>query len=67
MPPANPGRFSLEVSDAKQLKALESKNAKLKKLLAEAMLDNAMLKDVASKNGDARREARARRGHLKAI
>jgi putative transposase len=39
----------LEVSDAKRLKALEDQNAKLKKLLAEAMLDNAMLKDVAAK------------------
>jgi putative transposase len=39
----------LEVSDAKRLRALEDENAKLKKLLAEAMLDNAMLKDVASK------------------
>ena len=39
----------LEVSDAKRLKALEDENAKLKKLLAEAMLDNAMLKDLASK------------------
>ena len=39
----------LEVSDAKRLKALEDENAKLKKLVAEAMLDNAMLKDVASK------------------
>ena len=39
----------LEVSDAKRLKALEDENAKLKKLLAEAMLDNSMLKDVASK------------------
>ena len=39
----------LEVSDAKRLKALEDENAKLKKLLAEAMLDNAMLKDIASK------------------
>ena len=39
----------MEVSDAKRLKALEEENAKLKKLLAEAMLDNAMLKDVASK------------------
>ncbi len=38
----------LEVSDAERLKALEE-NAKLKKLLAEATLDNAMLKDVASK------------------
>ena len=49
----------LEVSDAKRLKALEDENAKLKKLLAEAMLDNAMLKDVASKmlTPAARREA----------
>jgi putative transposase len=39
----------LEVSDAKRLRALEDKNAKLKELLAEAMLDNAILKDVASK------------------
>jgi len=39
----------LEVSDAKRLKALEDENAKLKKLLAEAMLDVAMLRDVASK------------------
>ena len=39
----------LEVSDAKRLRALEDENAKLKKLLAEAMLDNAMLKDIASK------------------
>src|SRR5712675_2007703 len=50
----------LEVSDAKRLKALEDENAKLKKLLAEAMLDNAMLRDVAAKNGDARRKARGR-------
>src|SRR5215471_4626371 len=39
----------LDVSDAKRLKALEAENAKLKRLLAEAMLDNAMLKDIASK------------------
>ena len=39
----------MDVSDAKRLKALEAENAKLKKLLAEAMLDNAMLKEVASK------------------
>ena len=39
----------LDVSDAKRLKALETENAKLKRLLAEAMLDNAMLKDIASK------------------
>lgn len=39
----------LEVSDARRLKALEDENAKLKRLLAEQMLDNAMLKDVASR------------------
>ncbi len=47
----------MEVSDARRLKALEDENAKLKRLLAEAMLDNAMLKDVATKNGDARCQA----------
>jgi putative transposase len=47
----------LEVSEAKRLKALESENAKLKKLLADAMLDNAALKDVLAKNGDARCQA----------
>jgi putative transposase len=51
----------LDVSDARRLKALEEENGKLKKLLAEAMLDNAMLKDIASKNGDARRQARGHR------
>lgn len=45
----------MEVSEARRLKALEDENARLKRLLAEAMLDNAMLKDIASKNGDARR------------
>ena len=39
----------MDVSDARRLRALEEENAKLKKLLAEAMLDNAMLKDIASK------------------
>ena len=39
----------LDVSEAKRLKALEDENAKLKKLLAEAMLDNAMLKDINSR------------------
>lgn len=39
----------LEVSDARRLKALEEENGKLKKLLAEAMPDNAILKDVASR------------------
>jgi putative transposase len=39
----------LEVSEARRLRTLEAENARLKKLLAEAMLDNAVLKDVASK------------------
>jgi len=40
----------MDVSDSRKLKALEEENAKLKKLLAEAMLDMGNLKDVASKN-----------------
>jgi putative transposase len=39
----------LDVSDARRLKTLEAENAKLKKLLAEAMLDNVMLKDLTTK------------------
>jgi putative transposase len=39
----------LEVSEAKRLRTLEEENAKLKKLLAEAMLDIAVLKDISSK------------------
>jgi putative transposase len=50
----------MDVSDARRLKALADENTKLKKLLAEAMLDNAMLKDIASKNGDARRPTGSR-------
>lgn len=47
----------LEVTEAKRLRTLEEENAKLKKLLAEAMLDIAVPKDISTKNGDARREA----------
>ena len=39
----------LEVSEAKRLRSLEDENAKLKKLLAEAMLDIAVLKDITGK------------------
>jgi putative transposase len=39
----------LEVNEAKRLRALEDENAKLKKLLAEAMLDIAVLKDISAK------------------
>jgi putative transposase len=40
----------LEVSEATRLKTLEDENRRLKKLLAEAMLDNAALKDLVGKN-----------------
>jgi putative transposase len=44
------GKFGgMDVSDARRLKALEDENSRLKKLLAEAMLDNTMLKDIAAK------------------
>jgi putative transposase len=39
----------MDVSEAKRLKGLEDENRKLKKLLAESMLDNAALKDLLSK------------------
>ena len=39
----------LEVSEAKRLRALEDENGRLKRLLADAMLDNAGLKDLLSK------------------
>jgi putative transposase len=39
----------LDVSDARRLRMLEAENAKLKRLLAEAILDNTMLKDIAAK------------------
>jgi putative transposase len=39
----------LDVSDAKRLRALEAENSKLKKLLAETMLDIAILKDINSR------------------
>ena len=40
----------MSVSEAKRLKQLEDENAKLKKLLAESVMDNAALKDLLSKN-----------------
>jgi putative transposase len=39
----------LEVTEAKRLRTLEEENSKLKKLLAEAMLDIAVLKDISTK------------------
>ena len=40
----------MDVSEAKRLKALEDENKKLKKLLAESMLDVAALKELLGKN-----------------
>ena len=39
----------MDVSEARRLKALEDENAKLKRLLADAMLDNVALKDLLGK------------------
>ena len=39
----------LDVSEARRLKALEDENAKLKRMLADAMLDNGALKDLLGK------------------
>jgi putative transposase len=39
----------MQPSDARRLRCLGDENAKLKRLLAEQMLDNAMLRDVTSK------------------
>lgn len=49
--------YDLEVSDPRRLKVLEDENRNLKKLLADEMLGNAMLRDLNPKNGEIRREA----------
>jgi transposase-like protein len=51
----------MDVSEAKRLRVLEGENAKLKKLLAEQMLDVAALRELLSKNSRARRQARCSR------
>ena len=40
----------MEVSEARRLKTLEDENTRLKRMLAEAMLDNAALKELLGKN-----------------
>ncbi len=40
----------MDVSDARKLKTLETENARLKKLLADSMLDNSILKDLLGKS-----------------
>ena len=49
----------MEMSDAKRLRSLEEETGKLKRLLAESMLDQAALKELLTKNGRARRQARS--------
>ena len=49
----------LDVSEARRLRTLEDENRKLKRLLAESMLDQAALKELLTKNGKARRQARS--------
>ncbi len=51
----------MEVSNAQKLKALEDENRRLKKLLAESMLDVSALKDLLGKNGGRPRHAGLRR------
>lgn len=46
----------MDVSGARRLKALELENARLKKLLADAMLENEVTKEALRKNGDRTRE-----------
>ena len=50
----------LEASEARRLRSLEEENSRLKKLLAEAILDDAVFKGLASRIGNARREAGSR-------
>ncbi|RVC50518.1 transposase, partial [Mesorhizobium sp. M4B.F.Ca.ET.088.02.2.1] len=44
-------KYGMDVCDAKRLKALEDENAKLKKLLADQMLEASALRELLSKNG----------------
>jgi len=43
-------KYKMNVSDAKKMRVLEDENNRLKRMLADAMLDNAALKDLATKN-----------------
>jgi putative transposase len=49
----------MSISDAKRLKELETENARLKKLLAESVLENEVAREALRKNGDRSGEARA--------
>ncbi|MBW3168702.1 transposase [Qipengyuania flava] len=50
-----------EGSNAGRLRTLEQESTRLKKLLAEVMLDKVVLKDLASKNGNTRRQTGSHR------
>ena len=47
----------MDLAEARRLKELEKENVELKKILAEAMLENRVLKEVNSKKGYARRKS----------
>lgn len=51
----------MDVSEARRLRTLEDENAKLKRMLADAMLGNIALKDLLGRSGDARCRAESRR------
>ena len=53
----------MTVSEAQRLKDLEQENNKLKRLLAESMLDNAALKDLLSRKQQAHRPSAKRFGY----
>ncbi len=57
----------MKVSDAKRLRGLEEENARLKKLLAESMLDVSTLREMLAKTSDASAANAARFGELAAI
>ena len=57
----------MDVSEAKRLGTLEDENTKLKRLLAEAMLDNTALKDLLGRSGDARGETESCRPSARGI
>ncbi len=42
----------MNISEAKRLRELEAENTKLKKLLAEQMLENSVIKEILAKNGE---------------
>lgn len=48
----------MDIGEAQKLRALDTENSRLKKLLAESQLENSILKEVAAKNSDGARAAR---------